>query len=160
MVELAVAAFNLSTVILRQGGNIVKAEELARESIRIRVLKDDKDLPTSLDLLASILVAQGNFGDETRGLHERSLASFIKNEGLESLNAAHMNHRIAAFYIQFTQRQLEISAKMHSLLLIKSHLTEALRVYSKIHGSTHQAAVDTQVLLTTVLRQISAAPKA
>jgi hypothetical protein len=158
-VELAVAAFNLSTVIFRQGGNIVKAEELARESIRIRILIDNKDLQTSLELLASILVAQRNFGDETKGLYERSLALVIKNEGLDSLNAAHINHSIASFYIKFTTTQTTISAKMHSLLLIESHLKEALRVYSKIHGSAHESTVDTQVLLTTVLRQISAAPK-
>jgi hypothetical protein len=29
---------------------------------------------------------QGNYGDETKELHERSLAIFIRNEGLDGVN--------------------------------------------------------------------------
>jgi hypothetical protein len=40
---VAEGAYNLANVILQQKGNLIKAEELARESLRIRSLIDDSD---------------------------------------------------------------------------------------------------------------------
>jgi hypothetical protein len=41
--EVAVGAYNLADVIFKQNGDSIKAEELARESLRIRTLKYGSD---------------------------------------------------------------------------------------------------------------------
>jgi hypothetical protein len=58
-------------MIYRQKGDLIKAEKLAREFLRIRTpISDSK---TSFDLLVRILSTQGKLGNETRELYERSL---------------------------------------------------------------------------------------
>lgn len=57
--------YNLGNVILLQKGDLVKAEMLARESLRIRNQIYDKDSPEvggSMSLLALVLTSQGKFG--------------------------------------------------------------------------------------------------
>jgi hypothetical protein len=49
---LAEVAYNLASVIYRQNGDLNKAEELTRESLRIRSLINDSNL--RCDLLAGI----------------------------------------------------------------------------------------------------------
>jgi hypothetical protein len=68
--KMATGAFNLADVLFKQNGDLIKAEMLARESLRIRNLIHGSDhgiVQMSCYLLANILEAQGNLGDETRG---------------------------------------------------------------------------------------------
>jgi hypothetical protein len=61
--EMARGAYNLANVIYRQEGDLIKAEMLARESLRIRTLiygSDHGIVQISCYLLANILSAQGN----------------------------------------------------------------------------------------------------
>jgi flagellar hook assembly protein FlgD len=70
--EVATGAYNLADAIYRLNGDLIKAEEVARESLRIRsLIYDIKDpsVGSSCILLASILETQGKLGDETRGFH-------------------------------------------------------------------------------------------
>jgi hypothetical protein len=79
---VAEGALNLADVIYRQGGDLMKAEELARESLRIVSLLNDNNhhsIGKACGLLANIL--QGQLGDETRGLCERYLAISIRYGG-------------------------------------------------------------------------------
>jgi hypothetical protein len=101
--DMAKGAYNLANVIHEQNGDLIKAEELARESLRIRTLvygnnHNNDYFSVSCDLLAGILSAQGKFGDETRGLYERSLAITIRNQGPDGLHTAIGNFNIGAFY--------------------------------------------------------------
>ncbi len=94
---------NLATVIDVQEGDFAKAESLVRESLRIRRLLYHENpfemlLGTSTGLLASILQSQGNYGDKTRDLLERSLAIDIKNFGPEGINTASANSALGKFY--------------------------------------------------------------
>jgi tetratricopeptide (TPR) repeat protein len=92
---VASGAYNLANVIYQQDGDLLKAEELARESLRIN----------PCNLLASILSGQGKLGDETRGLYERSLSTFIRSFGPEGPNTAAANNNLDLFYHQLAEMQ-------------------------------------------------------
>jgi hypothetical protein len=107
------------------------------------------------DLLARILLSQGKFGDETRGLFESCLAISIRHEGPDGLNTAKGNFNIGGFYYCLTSIQPTADLKGKQLLLAKSHFVEALRIRSKIHGPTHPSTVDVSSWLTTVLSKLT-----
>jgi hypothetical protein len=68
--EIARGAFNLANMVYRQKGDFTRAEELARESLRITSLindSNDHSIGRACSLLASTLTVQGQLGDETRG---------------------------------------------------------------------------------------------
>lgn len=68
--------YDLACVTYEQKGDDVKAEMLARESLRIRVLfnGNDPNFGNAASLLASILMAQSKLGSETKELLEQALA--------------------------------------------------------------------------------------
>lgn len=71
-------------MIFQQNGDLVKAEELARECLRITYLRNDSNhhsVGSNSNFLANVLIAQGKLGDETKGLYELFLANSIRNEG-------------------------------------------------------------------------------
>lgn len=95
--EVAIGAYNLASVIHQQNGDLRKAEELAREALRIRTLRfgsDHNNVGVTRDLLARILATQCKLGDETRRLLERSLAIFIRNTGKDGINTVVGNSNI------------------------------------------------------------------
>jgi hypothetical protein len=107
----------LANVIDRQDGDLIKAEELARESLQIRPLIDDRNhRHLSCDLLARILSAQGKLGDETRGLCERSLPISIRNEGPDGLNG---NYYIDELHKKLAVKQSTVDAFRTNLILAK-----------------------------------------
>jgi tetratricopeptide (TPR) repeat protein len=155
---VANGAYNLANVIYRQDGDLMKAEELARESLRIRTLINASNysiVVLSCDILASILSAQGKLGDETRGLYERSLAISIRNEGRDGLNAATGNFNIGVFYEKLAVQQSTVDATQMYLILAKSHFIEAQRIYSKIYGPIHPNTVDAASRLTDIFIVLS-----
>jgi hypothetical protein len=131
---------------------------LARESLRIRTLifgTDHNSMVLSCNLLANVLEVQGKLGDETRGLHERSLALTIRHFGPDGINAAIGNNNLGDFYYKLAREQLTVDAKRTQLLLSRSYHEEAQRIYSKIYGPTHSDTVGTSSRLTTLLRELS-----
>jgi tetratricopeptide (TPR) repeat protein len=156
--EVANGAYNLANVILRQEGDLMKAEELARECLRIRILLDrfaKKNVGISCNLLADILRLQNKLGDETRELHERSIAISIRNDGLDGLNAAHGNHNIGMFYGELAKIAILIDSKRAQLLLAKSHFEEAFRIYTKLYGPTYSETLKTAYHLEKVSSELS-----
>jgi hypothetical protein len=155
---VANGAYNLANVLHRQDRDLMKAEELARESLRIRTLIHDSNYNTvdlSCNLLARILSAQGKLGDETRRLYERSLAICIRNKGPDGLNAANGNFYIGDLHNKLARNQSTLSAMRIHLLLAKFHFIEAQRIWSKIYGPTHPNTVGISSGLNVVLRQLS-----
>jgi hypothetical protein len=155
---VAMGAYNLANMIFKQKGDLIEAEGLARETFRIRSLicgSDDALLGGSIDLLARILNAQGKQGDETRGLYERSLAIFVRNEGPDGFNAATGNGMIGKLYQKLAVKQSTVDAMRTHLILAKSHFVEAQRIWSKIHGPTHRNTINASSQLTSILRQLS-----
>jgi hypothetical protein len=155
---VAIGAYNLADVIFRQNGDLMKAEELARESLRISSLINGSNnhiVGSSCSLLAGILEARGNLGDETRGFHERFLTISIRNNGSDGLHTGIGRLHIGAFYHKLAGVQTTVDLKQKQLLLAKSHIEEALRIYSKIHGPTHPDAIDTASRLVTISSELS-----
>jgi hypothetical protein len=100
---VALGAYNLADMIYRQKGDWIKAEELARESLRIISLIDycnQYSVGRTCFLLSNILRGQGELGDETRGLYERCLSIFISVEGPDGPNTASGNFNFGLFYWQ------------------------------------------------------------
>jgi tetratricopeptide (TPR) repeat protein len=151
--QIAQGACNLANVIFRQDdGDLIKAEGLARESLRIRTrLHCSHSVGSSCILLARLLKKQGEFGDETKELFERSLAIFIRTEGPDGINTAVVNIHIGEFHYHFAMIQSTISKKRMQLQLAKSYSKEAIRIESKIHNPTHPNRVGAISLLSEVL---------
>jgi hypothetical protein len=155
---VANGAFNLANIILRQKVDLIKAEELARESLRIRTLvygRNHETVGSSCDLLASILMGQGNFGDETKELYERALKVMIKVDGPDGSNVAAVHMNFGRFYYNFAEIQQTITLKRSKLLLAKFHVEETYRIYSNIYGPSYSDTVDAKTRLITLQQELS-----
>jgi hypothetical protein len=150
--EVAKGAYNLADVIQKQDdGDLVKAEKLARESLRISTQlhgSDHADVGPGALLLARILQKQGKFGDELKDLFERSLANITRNKGPDGVNTAAATAEIGQFHYELAMIQSVISTKRTQLLLAKSYLEEATRIETKIHNPTHPNRVAVASLLS------------
>jgi tetratricopeptide (TPR) repeat protein len=157
--DVAMGAFNLADVIYRQDdGDLIKAEKLARESLRIRTRLYSSNyylIGMSCMLLAKILLNQDKYGDETKELLERSLAICVENEGLNGTNTAAGNTDIGRFHYKLAMIQSIISIKRTQLLLAKSYAEEAIRIVRKIHNPTHPNYISAAFLLSDILRELS-----
>jgi hypothetical protein len=138
--EVAVGASNLAGVLLQQDGDFVKAEVLAREALRIRTLiyvEDDHHMSSTCNFLARVLLAQNKYGDETRELLKRSLAVDIKHEGSNSVDTAAGHKNLGQFYQDLSKMdQPTVELIRMYLQLARTHFEEALRICTKIFGSS------------------------
>jgi tetratricopeptide (TPR) repeat protein len=157
--EMAMGGYNLARIILLQKGDLIKAEKFAKESLVIRSQLYSSDtiicnnkVADSCTLLANILKAQDNFGDETKGLYERSLAISIKNGELDG--AAIDNKNIALFHHELAEKSSTGDVKLTQLHLAKSHYEEAVGILAKMHGLNHPNTVQSKSLLAKVLNKI------
>jgi hypothetical protein len=158
--EVATGYHNLASVITKQKGDLVKAEMLARESLRIRTLvygNDHVEVGLSCSLLARILTSQDNLGNETIELFERSLANDTKHFGPDGRNTAVSNFNLSAFYHQLADTQQNSQKKIEYLRLSKSIFKEALRIYTKIFGSDNPQTIEASSQLSIISRELSEA---
>jgi tetratricopeptide (TPR) repeat protein len=158
--EVAGGYHNLANVINAQEGDLVKAEMLARESLRIttRVYGNDHvNLGPSCDLLARILMSQGDLGDETMELFERSLANNTKDHGPDGTNTAISYVNLGVFYDQLADRQQVVERKMAYLHISNSKFKEAVRMYTKIFGPDNLQSIKASSKLSIILRRLSEA---
>jgi hypothetical protein len=113
--EVAKGAYNLANVLFKQLGlgyvpikftlndKLLKAEQLAREGLRIVILLHGKEHPETgffSDLLARILQEQNKLGDETRMLYERGLSLSIGYDGKDELNTGISYMNIGGFFFK------------------------------------------------------------
>jgi tetratricopeptide (TPR) repeat protein len=152
--EVAMGSYNLADVIHRQEGDLLKAEELAREALLIREKINSSSKGASCHLLANILQSQGKFEDETQGLFERSLAICIRREGLDGVNTAVMSVNIGLYYSQLAKIQPKVDTKRKYFLISKSHIEEGFRIETKIFGPTHPNTVHTAFILSTLTKEL------
>jgi hypothetical protein len=132
-------------VIYKQKGDLMKAEELARESLRITSLINDSNkyrVGWACNLLTNILRRQNQLGDETRGLYERCLAISIRNGGSGGFNTASENSNLGLYHCQLAEVQTTIDLEQKQLLLAKAYYEESYRISLKIYGPTHIDTVD------------------
>jgi tetratricopeptide (TPR) repeat protein len=157
---MARGAYNFADVISRQDdGDLIKAEGLAREAIRILDKLHDVHISKVSGifclLLAKILWRQGKLGDETKELFERSLAICVRDEGPDGVNTALANSHTGQFHYQVAMTSSIVHTKRTQLLLAKSYLDEAVRIESKIHDPKHPKRVMAASLLSIILRELS-----
>jgi tetratricopeptide (TPR) repeat protein len=158
--EVAKGYYNLATVITKQKGDLVKAEMLARESLRIRTRvcgNDNVHTGLSCSLLARILISQDNLGNETMELLERALANNIKNGGPDGTNTAASNVNLGVFYNQLANRKQTDEREIVYLHLSKSKFEEAVRIYAKIFGPDKPQSVEASSALSIISRRLSEA---
>jgi tetratricopeptide (TPR) repeat protein len=158
--EVARGYYNLANVINQQKGDLVKAEMLARESLRILIQLFDNNHPhvgISNGLLGNILQSQGNLGNETKELFERSLAINIKSDGPDGLNTAVSYNCFGDFYHQLAESQQIPEAKKEYLHLSQSKYKEALRLCAKAYGPNNLRTVQTSSILSSISRKLSEA---
>jgi tetratricopeptide (TPR) repeat protein len=152
--------YDLGNVINQQKGDYVKAEELARESLRIRNRLYDAHhqlVGMSTSLLASILQSQGNLGGETQELYERSLAIDIRNWGSEGVNTAASYFNMANFYNIRAEVSQTVERKKDCLQLSESKYKESLRIYSKVLGPDSPRTIGASSQLSIISRKLSEA---
>jgi hypothetical protein len=128
--------YDLANVINQQKGDIVKAEKLARESLRIRVLIDSNShlVGSTADLLASILRIQAKLGSETKDMLEQSLANSIRDFGPDGTHTAPAHFNFGIYYRELAEGQQTDREKKEILSLSEIKIKEALRIYTKIFG--------------------------
>jgi hypothetical protein len=101
-------------------GDLVKADKLVRELLRIRSRLYDAGhhlLGTTISLLAGILGAQGNLGSEAQEMHESSLAIDIRNCGSEGVNTAGSYFKMGLFYFRQAQERRQTTETRKEYLL-------------------------------------------
>jgi hypothetical protein len=156
--EMAQGAFNLADVIYRQAGDLVNAEKLARESLRIRSKIFEKDSAVmcgSYHLLANILRVQSKLGDETKGLYDRSLRISIINEGKDASITAIRTMNFGLFYVELANIQPTAPLRREQLLQAKSHIFEGNRIFLKLYGPMHPTSINSASQLATATTELS-----
>jgi hypothetical protein len=149
--------YDLANVIMVQKGDLVKAEKLVRESLRIRVLINSNNnfAENSISLLASILMIQGKLGSETKELFEQSLAISIRNYGPDGTNTAIDHFNFGIYNRQLASKQQTISKRKEYFSLSEIEFKEALRIYTKVYGLDDPKTLQYSSELSTTRRLLS-----
>jgi tetratricopeptide (TPR) repeat protein len=127
--EVAKGYYDYANVISELKGDFVKAERLARESLRITsqlYCHDHYYVVYSVSLLAGILHSQGKLDYETKELYERSLTIYIKHFGPDGNNTAVANINMGKFYNDLAGIQQDDGTKMSYFRLYLSHYKEVM----------------------------------
>jgi tetratricopeptide (TPR) repeat protein len=151
---------DLGNVIIQQDGDYVKAEMLARESLRIRSHLYDAHhqfVGMSTSLLAQVLLGQGNLGSETQKLYERVLVIDIKNFGSNGVNTAASNSNMANFYHLRAEESQIAKTKKDCLQLSESKYKESLRINTVVFGPDHPRAISSLSQLSIISCKLSEA---
>jgi hypothetical protein len=149
--------YDLANVITDQRGDMLKAEMLARESLRIGVLinRNSHLVGVSASLLASVLKIQNKLGSETKELYEQSLAISIRHCGPDGVSTANMHMIFGIYYRDLADKQQTGGEKKKHLRLSEIKIKEALRIFTKIYGSDDPTTVRYSTELSTVIHLIS-----
>jgi tetratricopeptide (TPR) repeat protein len=145
--------YNLGNVIYQQQGDLVRAETLARESLRIRdklYSNDHLYLGISIYLLSAIFRSQGKLGDEVQKLMARSLAIYVKHEGVDGINTAIMNNMLGQLHCQRSRKDFNTDMRFEHLRLSKSHYKESLRIVTKVYGPAHKDTIEAASKLSMI----------
>jgi tetratricopeptide (TPR) repeat protein len=152
--------YDLGNVINQQEGDLVKAEKLVRESLRIRSRLYDAHhdlIGMSSSLLARVLQAQGNLGSETKELYERALAVHIRNYGPEEVNTAVLNFNMGDFYCLRAKEDQIAEIKKDHLQLSESKYKKSLEIFTKVVGPDNPKTIKASSQLSIISRKLSEA---
>jgi hypothetical protein len=149
--------YDLANVIITQRGDLVKAEKLVRESLRIRVqIKSNSYLVGySLGLLTDVLRFRSKLGSEMKEVLEQCLAIDIRNYGPDGANTAGDYGNIGIYYRELADAEQTAETRKEFLRLSEIKIKEALRIYTKIYGPDDPKTLRYSTELFTVRRLIS-----
>jgi tetratricopeptide (TPR) repeat protein len=156
--EVARGYYDLGNIIHSQGNDNPRAEMLAKESLRIRVQfygNDHLRVGESIALLANTLIAQGRLDDELRGLYERGLAIMVKHVGLDAINTAVGNLQLGQFHYKVAGIQQSEAMFLERLRLSEFYYKEAVRIFTKVYGPTHDSTIRATTYLSQVIHILS-----
>jgi tetratricopeptide (TPR) repeat protein len=133
---VAFGYLDLAKAISAQKGDYVKAEKLARESLRIRdLISSNSDLVGhTAGLLALMLVSQGKLGSETKELFEQCLAIGIREFGPEGPTIPNKHLHLGSYYRHLAEKEQNTETRKEYLRLSESMIKEALRIHTKLCG--------------------------
>jgi hypothetical protein len=154
---MAEGTYNLANVIYRLQGDLIKAEKLARETLRIRTRLEgvgSRNEGYCCLLLARILCEQNNMGDETKKLYERSLALCIRYEGPNAVNTAIQLISIGRFHHKHGGMQSTTQARRKEFLLAKPYLERVILIDSMNHGPIITESRDAKFILASILTEL------
>eukprot|EP00596_Hydrurales_sp_CCMP1899_P004101 CAMPEP_0119037562 /NCGR_PEP_ID=MMETSP1177-20130426/5992_1 /TAXON_ID=2985 /ORGANISM="Ochromonas sp, Strain CCMP1899" /LENGTH=464 /DNA_ID=CAMNT_0006999011 /DNA_START=34 /DNA_END=1428 /DNA_ORIENTATION=+ len=156
--DVARGHHNLGNVILKQGGDLVKAERLVREASRIRaqLLGDPLCLGLTANILGQILVRQGNF-EEAKKQYERFLAISQRHEGIDGVNTAIANESLGKYHSNMAEEQVTTEARRRCLRLAVPFFKEALRITTKLYGLAHRKSIDHASNMSSLTNELSEA---
>jgi tetratricopeptide (TPR) repeat protein len=156
---MAKGYYDLANVINEQRADLVKAENLARESLRIRVLIEGSSynrlVAATASLLASILMRESKLGSETKELLERVLSISIRNYGLDGANTANAYMCLGLFHCQLAKVQQTVETRKINLHVSEIKIKEALRIYTVIYGSDDPSTLGILSDLSSTLSMLS-----
>lgn len=138
--------------------DLIRAETLVRESLRIRVLIFGNDhicTGHSISLLAQIMSSEGKLGDETKSMYERALANYIRNQGPDALNTSITSSNLGNFHYKLSRTNTCAERKKELLGLSKAYYTEAVRILTKIFGIAHPRSTEFVHRLSDISRELS-----
>jgi tetratricopeptide (TPR) repeat protein len=156
--EVAQGYYNFANVLCQLKGDLVKAEMLGRESLRIRTRlygNNHQNVGYISSLLGRILKAQNKLGRETKELFERSLAIDTESFGPDGTNTAVSVVNLANFYGQCADAQKTTETRKEQLLLSRSKFVEAVRIYQKILGPNHPTTIGLSSNVSMISNRLS-----
>lgn len=158
--ELGNAAGSVASVIAQlihkngqDGGDIVEAEILARTALRIKeriYSLNHHETASSLSTLADILRVKGKHDGEVQALYERSLAIYVKDEGVDSHNTGILNYHLARFHSNILNKLLPGNERTEHFYIAERYCTEAIRINTDTLGPFHPQTLAMQSLLSTM----------
>jgi tetratricopeptide (TPR) repeat protein len=134
---LGAGYYNLGNIVFSQNKDLMRAEMLARKAYRIRFElygNDHDNVGLSANLLANILSVQGNLENETEEMYKCSLASDIRNKGLDGINTGVVNANLSRYYLSLAEREKPGDTRNEHLSLAESYIKEAFRISRKNRG--------------------------
>lgn len=147
--------FNLANALNKQEKDLVKAERLIRESLRMRkklYANDHQYVGTSCALLATIMKTQGKLNLEMRDLMEHSIAIEIKHHGADNHNVGTAYYNLGSFYFQFADAQQTPKVRKELLQLSIVKYKEVFRIYTMIFGPDHFETLEVLSMLSILER--------
>jgi hypothetical protein len=158
--EVSKGYYFLAKAIDKRTGDLVRAEMLARESLRIRsrlYSHDNECIGTCASLLSGILLAQGKVDHETKELIERTIAIYTKHCGVDGANTAFAYTILGNFYYDKSEARATNLTKKKCLSLSIIQYKEALRIYTKLFGPNNPKTKGLSSSLRDILRELSEA---
>jgi hypothetical protein len=154
---LADVTYKLIYESKQEGWDILEAEMLARKAIRIyEKIYGHNNLAyqaTAFQVLSKILTSIGNHDVEAKDLFEKALSIYVDSEGTNGHNVAIMNYQLGLFHLRMAvaDKTTYGMARIREGAISKIYWKEAIRINTKLHGSTHDQTLQSISMLSGMI---------